>query len=64
LGKERRNERESQENRGVGPKKVFKVEKSIWASKIGENVNKKNLGSCDRSQGDVQTTERENLSFV
>jgi len=31
--------REPQKNRGVGPKKVFKVEKSIWEGRVGEDAN-------------------------
>jgi len=31
--------RRPQENRGVGPKKVFKVEKSIWEGRVRENAN-------------------------
>jgi len=64
LGKERRNGKESHKNRGVGLEKVFTVEKSVWKGRIRENANKKNLGSCNRSQGDVQTIKRENLPSI
>jgi len=64
LGKERRNGKESHKNRGVGLKKVFKVEKSVWKGRIRENTNKKNLGLCNRSQEDVQTIKRENLPSI
>jgi len=39
LGKGRRNRRGPQENRRVGPKKIFKVEKSIWEGRVGKNAN-------------------------
>jgi len=31
---------------------------------IRENADKKSLGSCYRSQGDIQTMERKDLSFI
>jgi len=53
LGKREKDRREPQENRGDGPKKVFKVEKSVQEGGVGENAKEKDLGSCYRSQGDV-----------
>jgi len=40
------------------------VEESIWKDRVRENANEKSLGLCYRSQGDVQTTERKNLSSI
>jgi len=34
------------------------VKKDIWKSKVRENTNKEGLGSCYRSQGDIQTTKK------
>jgi len=53
LGKRGRNGRGPQENRGVGPKEIFKVKKSIWESRVRKDANQENLGSCYRSQRDV-----------
>ena len=39
LEKRRRDRRGPQENQGDGPKEVFKVEKSVWESGVGEDAN-------------------------
>ena len=47
--KGRRNNRESQKNRRVGPEKVSKVEKSIWEGGFKKNADQESLGSHYRS---------------
>jgi len=37
------------------------VEESVWKSRVREDANKKDLGSCYRSQGDVQTKKEKDL---
>jgi len=41
-----------------------KVEESVWEGRVGENANKKSLGLCYRSQGNIQTTERKDLFSI
>jgi len=53
LGKRGRNEGRPQENRRDGPKEVLEVEESIWEGRVRKDADKKSLGSCHRSQGDV-----------
>jgi len=59
LGKRRRDQEGPQKNRRNGPKKIPKVEEGVWKSRVRKDANKKSLGSCDRSQGDVYTTKKE-----
>ena len=53
-----------QENWRNSTAEILEVEKGIWKGRIREDANKKGLGSCYRSQRDVQTQERKNLSFI
>jgi len=53
LGKRGRNGRGPQENRRDGPKEVFKVKEGVWEGGVRKNADKKNLGSYNKSQGDV-----------
>jgi len=41
-----------------------KVEKGVWKGRVGKDAYKENLGSCYRSQRNVQTMERKNLSSL
>jgi len=40
------------------------VKESVWEDKVGENANEKSLGLCYRSQGNVQTMKRKDLSSI
>jgi len=40
------------------------VEEDIWESGVKEDANKESLGSCYRSQRDIQAMERKDLSLV
>jgi len=40
------------------------VKESIWESRVRENANKKGLGLCYRSQGDVQIVKEKDLSSI
>ena len=42
----------------------FEVEKNIWESRVREDADKKNLGSCNRSQRNIQTVKGKNLFFI
>ena len=45
-------------------KKVFEVKENIWKGRVRKDANQKNLGLCYRSQRNVQTTERKDLSVI
>jgi len=45
-------------------KKFFKVEKSIWKGRVKKDANKKDLGSCYRSQENIQTIKGKNLPSI
>jgi len=47
----RRKEEIKEDHREI--KEISKVEESVWEGRVGENADKKSLGSCYRSQGDV-----------
>jgi len=64
LGKRGGDGGEPQENQGNSSKKVFEVEESVWEDKVGKSTDQENLGSCYRSQRDVQTVERKDLSVI
>jgi len=53
LEKRGRDRRGPQENQGDGPKEILEVEKSVWEGRVRKNADKKSLGSCHRSQGDI-----------
>jgi len=40
------------------------VEESVWKSRVREDANKEDLGSCYRSQGDVQTKKEKDLPLI
>ena len=50
LKKEKKTKRVKKVN---GTVEISKVEKGIWEGGVGKDANKKNLGSCHRSQGDI-----------
>jgi len=50
LKKEKKAKRVKKVN---GTVEISKVEKGIWEGGVGKDANKKNLGSCHRSQGDI-----------
>jgi len=64
LEKGRRDGGGPQENRENGPKKVFEVKEGVWEGRVREDADQENLGLCYRSQGDVQTIERKDLSSI
>jgi len=53
-----------QKNRENGPKKVFEVKKSVWKGRVRKDADQENMRSCYRSQRDVQTAERKDLSII
>ena len=64
LGKRGRDRRGPQENQGDGPKEIFEVEKGVWKGRIREDAEEESLGSCYRSQGDVQTAKEKDLPSI
>jgi len=40
------------------------VEKGIWEDRIRKDANQEDLGSCYRSQEDIQTMKRRNLPLI
>jgi len=40
------------------------MEKGVWEDRVGEDADQENLGSCYRSQGDIQTIEKKDLLFI
>ena len=40
------------------------MEKSIWEGRVEEDADKENLGSCNRSQRNVQTAKGKNLPSI
>jgi len=40
------------------------VEKDVWKGGVREDANQKNLGSCYRSQEDVQTMKEKDLPVI
>ena len=44
-----------QKGRGNGSSKVLQVVEGVWKDGVRENANKKDMKSCYRSQGGVQS---------
>jgi len=40
------------------------VEESIWEDRVRKNAKQENLGSCHKSQRDIQTVKRKNLPTI
>jgi len=64
IREKRKRWRRTTENQGNNPKEVFEEEESIQEGRVGKDADQENLGSCYRSQKEVQTAERKNLSII
>jgi len=51
-------------NQRNGPKEIPKVKESVWEGRVRKNTYEKGLGSCYRSQGDVQTIKEKDLPSI